>query len=576
MNRPSTILLPLWGLIVVVAALPRLSGLADTGIFGVDEGRYILDGLSKMYEIENGENLVRQKWSELAGSGPFHLAEFVPEAAERLNRQHPFSPKLGFSYLTGLVLHWTRPWIAASTYIDAIASIVLVGIVVIFVRSIRDWPTGMVSGALLAVSGYSIYYARNPYPQSIASLLFVLAVWAHARALSSAAHRPPRRLQTALLFASGACAGVGFWVHYQIAGALPALAVIHGLTCFNGNRCVTAAKRFVTGAACMAAGFLAVLALAEALTYPWILVFRGQGMVYPHATFLELLWPRLVSQSGVSPNPSGLLLFPYFLGVLEGYTATLAASALLCAGGICAWNRREGACNGRYRTFVYLFVPFLVPLVVFSLKTMQGARTFTFGLPFFMAILATAVVSLWRTPAPYRPAVRAGVAVLLCISTASSLMHIREVLAIRSAYPALMDDLKEAGAPGACAAWSSVLESYLIQEGLEGGSLYRYLGEGRPPPHVYVSDWQELYDRRYPDEAIALPEGARPAAELEHSFGSVFLSIEAFPSYGNTLDNIRFVQGLDLERARKLRVYDLRATGLRAPLTLPGPSIIRE
>jgi hypothetical protein len=113
------------------------------------------------------------------------------------------------------------------------------------------------------------------------------------------------------------------------------------------------------------------------------------------------------------------------------------------------------------------------------------------------------------------------------------------------------------------------LESYLIQEGREGGSIYQYIGEGRTPPPLYVSDWQELYESRYPDEAIALPLGAKPIAEFDHAFGRVFLEVEAFPSYGNTIGNIRFVRNLELDRARKLLVYDLRRTGLRAPLAVP-------
>ena len=78
-----------------------------------------------------------------------------------------------------------------------------------------------------------------------------------------------------------------------------------------------------------------------------------------------------------------------------------------------------------------------------------------------------------------------------------------------------------------------------------------------------MSDWQELYDRRYPDEAVALPIGAEPQATFYQDFGRIFLEVEAFPSYGNTIDNIRFVRNLDLERARQLLIYDLRKTGLR-------------
>jgi hypothetical protein len=556
--------------IILLGALPRLANLQSTGIFGVDDGRYILDGLSKKVELENGANLLHGKWSEIIGGRDFRLAEFVPLAADRLSLQHPFSPKLGFSYLTGAVLTWSGAWVSAASYIDAVAGILLIGVLILYVRGIRDWPTGLIAGAMLAVSGYSVYYARNPYPQSTASLLLLLAIWAHARATFPGTESQWRFSAMSLLFLCGVFSGFSFWVHYQVAGALPALVVVHGLICYGNHGARQGTKQFISGGALIAAGFFAVMVFAEVITYPWILLFRSQQMTYPHATFLELLWPRLVSQTSVPPNPSGLLLFPFFHGVLEGFPATLVAAALLAGAGFLAIRERShGDRVVRFRTLVYLVTPFVVPVRIFSLKTMQGARTFTFALPFFAGMLAVAVVALWRRPSPYRPVVRVVVVMLLCVSAASSLARLREILAIRSAYPQFITYLKQEEMPGACAAWSSVLESYLIQEGMEGGSLYRYVGEGRTPPPMYVSDWQELYDRRYPDEAIALPPNAAPILEFSQSFGRIFLDVEAFPSYGNTLDNIRFVRGLELDRARKLLIFDLRDTGMR---THPSPS----
>ncbi len=566
MSHPSQKYTAAFSLVILLAAAVRLAGLSQAGIFGVDDGRYILDGLSKVYEYENVAQLASGKCREIRGDGSFYLADFMPEAADRLKREHPFSPKLGYSYLTAALLTATGPWVSACNYIEAVSGILLVAVLMAFVGWLRDRQTALLAGLLLAVSGYSVYYARNPYPQSTASLLFLLAVWAHARA-----SKHEEGFAYWYLAVSGACAGLSFWVHYQVAGALPALVVIHALTCRGPGSLWKAFQRFVYGGAAIAAAFFAVVAFAEAVTYPWILLFRSQGMAYPHGTFLELLWPRFIGQSGVPANPSGLLLFPFFHGTLEGYPATVAAALLLAGAGALVLLRphRAGSNAKRYKTVVYLVVPFVVPLLIFSLKTMQGARTFTFGLPFFTALLAVAVIALWRWPSPYRLALRSVVSILVAVSIASSLIHIREILAIRSGYPQVLTYLESKGDHGACAAWSSVLEAYLLQEHREGGSLYRYLGEGRTPPLAYVSDWQELYDRRYPDEAIALPIDAQPEATFHQDFGRIFLEVEAFPSYGNTVDNIRFVRSLDLERARRLLVYDLRMTGLRDGLGTP-------
>jgi hypothetical protein len=98
---------------------------------------------------------------------------------------------------------------------------------------------------------------------------------------------------------------------------------------------------------------------------------------------------------------------------------------------------------------------------------------------------------------------------------------------------------------------------------MDGGSVYGYLSQGATPPRWYVSDWQELYNFRYPDEAIAVPVGAQPAIVLEHEMNPLFLTVEAMPSAGKTIENIRWVLGLDFARSRKILIYDLEATGLR-------------
>ena len=325
----------------------------------------------------------------------------------------------------------------------------------------------------------------------------------------------------------------------------------------------------------MLAGFAAVMVGAEALTYPLILLFRSQGMAYPHATFLELLWPRFVGQTGVDFNVTGLALFPYFLNLFEGVLYLVCIAIIGSAGCWCLRGHEVDApemagAPPRYFAMVYLAVPFLVPFLIFSLKTMQGARTFMFALPFFCALVAVCGVALWQSAWRTPRLARGVLAVLLLVAVSSSLLHVREVVAIRSAYPEMLRFVRENGAPPVCAAWSSVLESYLLQERMDGGSLYRWIAQSKPLPRYYVSDWQELYDRRYPDEAVALPPGSAALRQFDHGMGRIFIETEAFPSYGNTFENIAWVRALDLERARKVLVYDVTATGLRQGLVAPA------
>ncbi|MBN2308376.1 MAG: glycosyltransferase family 39 protein [Candidatus Hydrogenedentes bacterium] len=553
-------------LILAAAALLRLYALRDTGIFGADEGRYILDGLSKYNELRFCLDVVAGKIGELRGGDEFLLEEALWRARDELGRVHPFSPKLGFTYLTALAMLAGGVSVMAASLVDAVAAVLSVWAVFILVRALYTERAGLMAAAMLAVSNYHLYYARNPYPQCTSGLLLIAAVWFHFRwyAAQSASAEPgvpggPMRY----LVACGALAGFSFWTHYQAAGALPCLALMHLLACARGSSLRGAAARFITGGIAMAAGFLAVMAFAESLTYPLILIFRSQGLAYPHATFFELLAPRFTAQVGVPWNLSGLVLFPFFLGLFEG-PVRLGAIALLLAFGLglfvarLARDRASLRAPAACHVAIYLFVPFAVPFLLFSLKTMQGARMFTYGLPFFAGILAVIADAAWRRMGRRRAA-RAAFVVAFAAAGCAGLVQTAEVLRIRSAYPDAIRFVRGQGEPAACAAWSATLRAYLIEAGMEGGSLYRYRGESDTLPRYYVTDWQELYDRRYPDATPFTPEGAVLAETFEHGFGRIFLTTEALPSYGDTFENIRWVRGLDLGRARALLVYDLEA-----------------
>ena len=45
------------------------------------------------------------------------------------------------------------------------------------------------------------------------------------------------------------------------------------------------------------------------------------------------------------------------------------------------------------------------------------------------------------------------------------------------------------------------------------------------------------------------------AKEFEHRVGRVFLTVEAFPSFGDTFKNIAWAESLGLERARQVILY---------------------
>ena len=92
---------------------------------------------------------------------------------------------------------------------------------------------------------------------------------------------------------------------------------------------------------------------------------------------------------------------------------------------------------------------------------------------------------------------------------------------------------------------------------MQGGSAQRYAtGVDVRMPYC-LTDWHELLYQRYPDESPFIPAGATLCETVQHDFGSIFLRVEAFPAYGRALDNIRWAEGLNLERARAIPIYRL-------------------
>ena len=548
--------------ILVVAAVLRFYALADTGILSIDEGRYFLDGLSKYIELHGCFEMVRGKVAELRGGPEFLLSDCLPDFSHDLREVHPFSPKLGFNYLTALVMACLGVTVHAGNVVEALSGVLMVWVLFVYVRSLHSTRAGLISAAILALSSYHTYFSRNAYPQSSSVLLLLMALWIHLK--WDRGGRSTDAGGMCRLVGCGVFAGLSFWVNYQAAGAMPCLVLVHFMVCAGGASYTARLKAFALGGLAIAVGFLAVMLTAEAASYPMMLLFRSQGMAYPHATFFELLWPRVAAQSSVPVGLTGLLLFPYFLYVIEGAIGALAACIVLTVGACLAVLKlkREGIGPGAssWRLgIIYLGVPLAVPFLVFSLKTMQGARMFTYALPFFVGILAIAASAMWGVSGGRRAPrflLAALVGSWIGVGMVRGFNQV-EVLSIRSGYPRVVAFVEEKNAPGASAVWDAAFRSYLIAAGLKGGSAQRYAtGVDVQMPYC-LTDWHELLYRRYPDESPFIVAGASRVETEEHAFGRVFLRVEAFPAYGRALDNIRWAEGLDLERARAIPIYAL-------------------
>jgi len=442
----------------------------------------------------------------------------------------------------------------------------MVWLTYILTRALTNRRVALIAAALLALSNYHIYFARDGYPQCTAVLLMMAAVVCHLRWADGEADRGSAiRPRTGTLAACGAFAGVSVWVNFQSAAVLPLLAALHFVSCLRAGSLGQRFSRFVKGGLVITAGFLCAVALTEGVSYPMILLFRSQGLDYPHGTFLELLAPRFGYHTTVALHPSGLVLFPYFFDLLEGDVRFVVVAVSLVVGlGMLAWNvlrsPRATLSPALHRQVVYLFVPFLVPFLLFSMKTVQGARMFVFCLPYLLAMVAIVIDAAWQV-SHRRTVIRAMLALLLAVTAVAGFRETVEVLSIRSGYPDLIDFAEASGAVDVRASWNGPLHVYLIEKGMVDAA-----GAADGPvsgPRLYVTDWQDLHHWKYPEESPSTPENATFMKEFEHQFGRIFLEVETFPFRGDPIENVRWARGLDLERTRKILVYRLPGAGLR-------------
>lgn len=565
-------------LFLAVAAFLRFYGITQAGIYDMDEGLYQVDAHAKWNEWRLCAELAHRKLEELRGGPELLMARELPVLRDALASETAFAGKHAYYYLIAFLMLFAGPVAWTGMFVEAAAGAAGAGLMYALVRRLHSQRAGLIAAGMTALSAYHVFYSRRNYGTTSIALLFMAAIYCHLRAAQSRGEGGAIRAQRLWLFACGACAGLCFIVNFQIAVLLPVLAVIHALipvgwakrTAAGGERPSGRAREsfrwLFGGGVWVLIGFAVPIACMEAASYPLILLFRSQGLHYPHGTFLELVTPKLTSHLGHAFHWSGFVLFPFFLSVLDG-TPALALCAALPLLAALTWRRSGGADGTRTgaRAALYLGCWLLIPLLIFSTKTPQSSRTFVNCLPPLFAILALCADMAWSSAGARRALVRSAVALLLAVAGISSMAHNVELLRMRSAYPEVMRWLASTPERGASAPYGLVLLSYLREYGLPGGSYTTYLAYGIEPPPYFVTDRTELWDKQYPDTSVFVPKDARPVKRFEHRFGRMLLEAGAFPPEGDPLDNIRWVRQLDLTRSRQVLVYDIRTWEKQTP-----------
>ena len=555
--------------IMLVAAVLRLYRIRDTGILSVDEGRYLLDGYAVSQEFSTYIAILAGKFNEIRTGMPFHLSDLIHLSDGRLREVAPFFPKVLYSWciaLLSLVVGF-KPWLGNA--VEATFGVATIGLLFGFAQKLWNKNVAYIAALLLTCSPYHVFYSRNAYPQSIAVFFFIAACWLHLESLRTAQSR--FRSLSFHTFTGIAC-GLAFAANYQVSGALPALALIHFVTSMTTHGQLQKSSRLWCGVLAMLAGFLAPLILFELSTYPLILMFRSEGMPFPHPTFLELLSPRVSSHASMPFNATGLVLYPYFLWRFDRLLPLLFVVAAVAIG-VRRKDQQTSMASPSYsnpNAIIYVTILFLVPWLLFSTKTIQGARMFSFSHPFFYLFTA------WMIDTAARRVLVRGwrfqyAALLTIVVVALALPGLREVLAIRAGWPEVIAHVKSTPRVSTYASFSSVLEVYLRSEDLPGGNFYLSPSRVQELKWYFVAaDMQELYDKRYPDESPALI-GAGPRASFRHEISRLYIETEFLAGSGNTLENIRAIRAIDTERAKLIWVAPANAPAVEteAPVTAP-------
>ncbi len=540
--------------ILLVAAALRFYAIRHTGMYSIDEGRYLLDALAKSHELRGWAGIFMGKAGEAFGGREFLLSEYVPRMAATLETYGVFWPKTLFYYCAGGIMCFTGFTTWAGNATEAAFGLLSVAVFFFWMRRIAGPRAGLIAAAIMAISCFHVYQSRNSYPQCLPGCFALMAMACHAR-------WSEERKSYGWLLAGGFSLGMAFWASYQATVVLPGLLITHALLCARETgwrRCIGLC---LGGWTALGVGFLLAVAVAEASTYPSILLFRSQGLTYPHRTFLQMQWPRVTFHTSIHSHWSGLVIFPYLFWRFEGWGAAGMAAGLgvlsAALGLMGAFQRGPGA----YRRWSYLLPGLLATYWVIAVKGMPAARPYIFLLPYWAGLFAVAVDAAWHTHAKRQSFVRAVLVALLAAGACSTLWNIREVLSIRSAYPEALAYVKSQGETRVCGVYPALLTCYAMEAGVEADDLNMEIATGETPPRFLAADSTRLHFGEYPDDLPMLPENAQPVRAFKQSFGRILLEAEYLPPFASPLQGIAYVRALELERARRIPVYDLAKTG---------------
>jgi hypothetical protein len=561
--------------IILVAAFLRFHDITSTGVYGVDESRTMMDARAKYEELRVIGGLFAGKWREMHGGPEFLLSEYLPKAHETLETHQPVLPKFLMSYFGALVMFiWGfTPW--TGNLIEAIFGVGCVAALYFYAKQLTSRRVALLAAGMLAVSCFHVYYSRNTCGQTMPLFWWILAFHVHTRWGRRVWRNPAlvRRKQGRLLW-SGIFAGLAALSSWQIIPALLALFVAHALVCMRQRTWRKRIVETVRGSAIVAAGILLPILVLELVNYPMFLLFRSAGLLYPHTTFIGSVIPRFAYHASRGWHPTGLVVFPYFIGRCEGWGALWLLIGLLVAGLMHIGNRlRWNAALRRSPRMVlpaiYLGSAFLVPFVLYSAKTIMAARVHGFAWPFLLTIIAMGVVAMWRGDRSRKKWRRWVVAGTLIIAGGSSLSHCVSIFQLRSAYPEVLAWLRAQGETSISSSRQGPVSWYLTCENMDP--------PGETSHHYFVTDWQELLDGRYPEASESLKAGVEPWAVFEHRFDRMFLEVEAFPHKPTEpVRGLIKVRELDLDRARQVPVYRLSDTVLADSVSLNTDALQTE
>ena len=388
--------------ILAAAVFLRFYDMESTGVYGADDAQTLMDARAKYEELRVIGGLFAGTWQELRGGPEFLLPEYLAQAHARLTRYQPVLPESLMSYLGALAMvAWGfTPWVG--NLIEAFFGVGCVAVLYAYARQLTSRRVALLAAGMLAVSCFHVYCSRNTGGQTLPLFWWLLAFHVHTRWGRRVWRKPWRaRRKQGRLLASGILAGLAVVSSWQIIPALPALFVAHALVCQRQRTRSRRVAETLRGSLVIACGMLAPVLAFEAAHYPMLLLFRSADLLYPHTTFIEAIAHRVASHAPCAWHPTGLVIFPYVVGVCEGWVTLGALAALLAAGMACIGTQLRANAALRRRPGIrlpalYLGSAIVVPGVLYSVMTGGAAGVYGFAWPFLLMLIAMGAVALWR------------------------------------------------------------------------------------------------------------------------------------------------------------------------------------